>query len=77
MNGSNKIIAVGNWRLCNDHEDATLSGGLYSNSGVNWVQRIQKYGMDAGLYYLVIGYGSSVTFSPEWWHFIYKIPRRW
>jgi hypothetical protein len=53
--------------------------GLYSKSGVNWIERIGQYGRDAGLYYSVIGskYSYSVTFNPKWWHFTYKIPRRW
>jgi hypothetical protein len=53
--------------------------GLYPNSGNNWIERIGQYGRDAGLYYSVTGskYSYPVVFNPKWWHFTYKIPRRW
>jgi hypothetical protein len=44
--------------------------GLYPNSGNNWVQRINYYGIQSGLY-------SPSVFNSKWWHSIYKIPRRW
>jgi RHS repeat-associated protein len=48
--------------------------GLYSNSGVNWKQRINMYGNIAGVYNTLL---NPDLFQSKWWHFIYKIPRRW
>ena len=46
--------------------------GLYRKSGFNWVERLNSYGVQSGLY-------DSYTslFESKWWHFMYKIPRRW
>jgi hypothetical protein len=49
--------------------------GLYPNHGVNLINRIGLEGMDAGIY--GVGTTDYFTFTPEWWHFIYKIPRLW
>ncbi|MCL2168351.1 MAG: hypothetical protein FWH59_04415, partial [Lentimicrobiaceae bacterium] len=49
--------------------------GLYLNSGENLVGRIQTEGMNAGIY--EVGPAGYNTFTPAWWHFIYKIPRLW
>ena len=46
--------------------------GLYPNSGINWVQRINSYGIHAGIYDHY-----TPLFTPKKWHFIYKIPRKW
>jgi hypothetical protein len=46
--------------------------GLYFNSGIDWVQRINYWGIQAGIYDMY-----TPLFMPKWWHFIYKIPRRW
>jgi len=46
--------------------------GLYSNSGIDWIQRINRYGINAGLYD-----SSESLFKSKWWHFIYTIQRRW
>ena len=43
--------------------------GLYPNHGVDLVDRIGISGRAADLY--------LTHFNPEWWHFIYKIPRLW
>ncbi|MCL1934462.1 MAG: hypothetical protein FWF53_11700 [Candidatus Azobacteroides sp.] len=45
---------------------------LYYNSGIDWIQRINGYGINASLYGT-----ESELFKADWWHFIYKIPRRW
>ena len=49
--------------------------GLYRNSGFDWVKRIRSYGTQSGIYYFDTV--ASHTFHPQWWHFIYKIPRKW
>ena len=41
--------------------------GLYPNSGVNIIRNINGYGVQIG----------RAQFSNEWWHFLYKIQRRW
>ena len=46
--------------------------GLYLKSGVHWVDRINSYGIQSGVYDM-----HSPLFSPRWWHFMYKIPRKW
>jgi RHS repeat-associated protein len=46
--------------------------GLYSKSGIDWVQRINYWGMQAGVYDMY-----TPLFSQNWWHFIYKLPRKW
>jgi len=46
--------------------------GLYSNNGIDWIQRINGYGINAGLYD-----SSESLFKSKWWHFIYTIQRRW
>jgi hypothetical protein len=53
--------------------------GLYPKSGLNWVERIKYWGGRAGVYETVItpSGGYSTTFTPQWWHRIYKIPRLW
>ena len=48
--------------------------GLYPNHGENLAWRINSYGMGAGIYKLAT---PTDYFIPEWWHFIYKIPRLW
>jgi len=46
--------------------------GLYPSQESEIIGRINSYGWRAGIYYP----GSS-SFSPVWWHFIYRIPRLW
>jgi RHS repeat-associated protein len=46
--------------------------GLYSKSGIDWIWRINHWGVQAGVYDT-----DTSLFSSRWWHFIYKIPRRW
>ena len=46
--------------------------GLYSQSGINWVKRINYWGINAGVYNM-----HTPLFTSKWWHFIYKIPRKW
>lgn len=53
--------------------------GLYHNHGVNIISRINQYGSQAGIYgtYVTPTGSYSSNFNVQWWHFIYKIPRRW
>ncbi|MCL1850873.1 MAG: hypothetical protein FWF70_05675, partial [Bacteroidetes bacterium] len=45
--------------------------GLYPNpTNVDLIKAIKYYGYQIGVY-------GPTTFSPAWWHFIYKIPRLW
>ena len=46
--------------------------GLYSKSGHDWVQRINYWGIQAGVYDMY-----TPLYSSRWWHFMYKIPRKW
>jgi RHS repeat-associated protein len=46
--------------------------GLYSQSGINWAQRINNWGVQAEVYDMY-----TSLFTPKWWHFVYKIQRRW
>jgi hypothetical protein len=48
--------------------------GLYSNSGIDWGGRINMYGSKAGINIDVL---FRYTFDRPWWHFIYKLPRKW
>jgi hypothetical protein len=50
--------------------------GLYPNSGIDWIQRINSYGIRSGIYDVGPTIVSSL-FETKWWHFIYKIPRKW
>jgi hypothetical protein len=53
--------------------------GLYRNHGTPLVSRMNHYGIQGGIYEIVISpTGSySTQFNSQWWHFLYKIPRRW
>jgi hypothetical protein len=57
------------WRA---HNYLYKSQGLYSKSGIDWIERISYWGIQAGVYDIY-----TPLFSSRWWHFIYKIPRRW
>ncbi|GAP72169.1 RHS repeat-associated core domain-containing protein [Candidatus Symbiothrix dinenymphae] len=48
--------------------------GLYSDSGVDWGQRINQWGSAASVNPDII---FMYNFYRPWWHFVYKIPRRW
>ena len=48
--------------------------GLYSGSGVDWGQRINGWGSAAGVNPDMI---FRYNFYRPWWHFVYKIPRKW
>ena len=48
--------------------------GLYSKSGIDWGQRINGWGSDAGINPDII---FKYNFYRPWWHFIYQIPRKW
>jgi hypothetical protein len=43
--------------------------GIYFKSGVNWIERIDYYGFESLI--------SETFFQNKWWHFIYKLQRRW
>jgi hypothetical protein len=49
--------------------------GLYPRHGMSLRNNIEAYGLQGGLY------GPSeagfVTFQKKWWHFVYRIPRRY
>lgn len=54
--------------------------GLYRNHGAPLVTRINNYGLQGGIYeYVTTQKGTSyyTDFKKQWWHFLYKIPRRW
>lgn len=53
--------------------------GLYSKSGLNWIQRINNWGRGAGLYGTFIKSTSSyiTQFNVGFSDFIYSIPRKW
>ncbi|MDR2424534.1 MAG: RHS domain-containing protein [Prevotellaceae bacterium] len=53
--------------------------GLYRNHGIDIVDRIIWYGTQAGIYANIVTPSGvySTTFIPAWWHWIYKIPRKW
>jgi hypothetical protein len=44
--------------------------GLYPNSTVDWIQRINYYSFKSEMF-------TDKLFESKWWHSIYKIPRRW
>jgi len=48
--------------------------GLYSNSGIDWGQRINGWGSTAGVNPDII---FKYNFNRPWWHFIFTIQRRW
>jgi hypothetical protein len=48
--------------------------GLYPNHTFDIEMRLNAYGTGAGIYPLVI---DKYFLDKPWWHFIYKIPRRW
>jgi RHS repeat-associated protein len=48
--------------------------GLYSGSGADWGRRINMWGSMAGVDPNII---FRYNFYRPWWHFIYKIPRKW
>ena len=52
--------------------------GLFPNHNSNIVKRINFYGMQSGKYPIVITPSGllDTAFKSRWWHFIYKIPRR-
>ena len=50
-------------------------GMFYKYKYSNLISDINKDGRDAGIYFE--GNMSGKTFSPELWHFIYRIPRLW
>ena len=53
--------------------------GLYLKSGLDWQERINYWGSQAGIYIPEVTVsGVNVTsFTPKWWHEIYKISRLW
>ncbi|MDR1755723.1 MAG: RHS repeat-associated core domain-containing protein [Culturomica sp.] len=53
--------------------------GLYRKHRINLSNRINWYGNQAGVYGSITTPtgGYTTSFSPQWWHFIYKIPRIW
>jgi len=51
----------------NVHKYNYFRQGLYPKHGVDIVNHINGYGVQIG----------KESFNPQWWHFIYKIPRRW
>lgn len=53
--------------------------GLYWNHGIPLVSRVNYYGFQEGIYEMVISPNVSYPkqFKSQWWHFLYKIPRRW
>jgi hypothetical protein len=53
--------------------------GLYPNHGISLVSRINRYGTQGGIYGAVVSPSGSYStqFNRKWWHFLYKIPRRW
>ena len=48
--------------------------GLYSKSGFDWGERINVWGSAAGVNPDKI---FRYSFDRPWWHFVYKIPRKW
>ena len=53
--------------------------GLYPNHGIDILKNIRLYGTQAGIHVPEVtpsGFRSNI-FKEKWWHFIYKIPRRW
>ena len=52
--------------------------GLYPSHGVDIINRINTYGMQGRIYEYVVTPKSfySTKFNEQWWHFIYRIPRR-
>ncbi|MGM0653690.1 MAG: hypothetical protein ACQES4_13065, partial [Bacillota bacterium] len=53
--------------------------GLYPNHGTPLVSRINHYGIQGGIYETVVSPSGSYStqFNRKWWHFLYRIPRRW
>jgi RHS repeat-associated protein len=51
--------------------DAYKNQGLYPSHGTNLMSNINYYQLQS------LKLSSSQYFSSKWWHFIYKIPRRW
>jgi hypothetical protein len=48
--------------------------GFYPKSGSDWGTRINMWGSSAGVDPDII---FRYNFYRPWWHFIYKIPRKW
>jgi len=65
----------------NNYNQNYRNQGLYRNhdDGVDLVERINHYGTRAGEYGSIITPSGnySTSFVPKWWHWIYKIPRKW
>jgi hypothetical protein len=53
--------------------------GLYKNHGTPLISRMNHYGIQGGIYEMVVSPTGSYTtqFSKQWWHFLYRTPRRW
>jgi hypothetical protein len=51
--------------------------GLYPKHGAetDLIANINYHGMNANIYYTLTR--PNFFFQKQWWHFIYKIPRRW
>jgi hypothetical protein len=64
------LVAFEEWRAQNY---MYRNQGLYLNSGNDWVDRINYWGNQAGIYSMYEGTG----FKFQLWHYIYKIPRLW
>ena len=48
--------------------------GLYPSHNIDLSIRLNAYGSAAGIDPLII---DKFSMDHPWWHFIYKIPRRW
>ena len=64
------LINVDEW---NAYSQNYRKQGLYPNSGENnnVVSQINRYGTKLGIY------NTLNQFAPRWWHYMYKIPRKW
>lgn len=55
--------------------------GLWLNHNTDIIKNINTYGLGAGVYTNQINFISGTTeltrFEPKWWHFLFKIGRRW
>ena len=53
--------------------------GLYRRHGFDLVSRINSYGFQGEIYgmYVTPDGNYSTSFTPKWWQWIYRIPRKW
>jgi RHS repeat-associated protein len=47
------------------------------SEGNTIIDRINRYGVASGIYAYDFVTSNTVLFKTHWWHFIYKIPRKW